>query len=500
MKYGIVGITVAALAGAAWAKVELATPFADGMVLQRDRAVNVWGTADAGEKVTVAFAGNEVSATADAAGAWRLQLPAMPASKEGRMLSVKGATDEIRLADVLVGEVWFCAGQSNAELPLVGDNPHFSDRQGRLVAQMTRKPLVRYVYASDYRFSLTPKTKATYPVEWKPFTPENLGKAPSFSAMGVYFALELFSALDIPIGIVGTYWGGTNIDAWTPREGYAGKDGLAEEAEWKGVPAEEWKDELHKHGPVIAPKQQPCVLWNEMVEPWCPMTMRGFIWYQGCHNSGEGARYCAKMHALYDGWSKKFENPELKLYFVQLAPFECSWWELQLSQARFAAEERNAGMVTSGDVGNSTDIHPNEKGTLGKRLAAMALSRDYGFDIEAEAPVLKAVCSEEGRIIMRFDHAEGWYAYDPAWGVDFGFEVAGEDGVWHRAWLVNANDGKRVSKPWDTVGRIAGRDLVVAADEVEKPTKVRYLYSSPWISALHAFSGLPLGPFEAEVR
>ena len=492
--------TAAALACAATAEVRLGAPFADGMVLQRGMEAPVWGVADPGESVSVTFAGVTVGATADEKGRFMARLPKMEACGEGRELVVTGSST-VKVADVLVGEVWFCCGQSNTELPLVGGNPHFSDRQGRLVAQMTRKPLVRFVYASDYKFSVEPKTMADYHVAWKTFTPQNLGAAPSFSAIGVYFALELASAFpDLPIGIVGSYWGGTNIDAWTPRSGYEGKDSLKEVAAWQVVDGKVWTNYM-KHGPVVAVHQQPTVLWNEMVAPWCPMAMRGFIWYQGCHNREEPELYCDKMHALYDGWSKEFANPDLKLYFVQLAPWQLPFWGIQLAQAKFAKEERNAALVTTCDIGNGADIHPNEKGTIGKRLAALALKYDYGFkDLVADAPTLKGICAEEGRLALRFDNADGWYFYDPAWGVDYGFEIAGADGKWKPAVVVNANNGRTESAGWKTNGVVDGRDLILAADGVEKPVKVRYLYQKPWVGGLFSTSGLPLGPFEAEVK
>ena len=498
----VVFAALAVISSVLQAEVKLACPFADGMVLQRDREVPVWGTADAGEQVKVMFADAEVSATADADGRWKVLLPAMSASKEGRVLTVVSEKTKIpqTIADVLVGEVWYVCGQSNTELPLYHQNPHFQDRQGRMVAQMTRQPNIRYVHAADYRWSATPKSSPDYPVVWKKFLPENLGKAPSFSAMGAYFALELYAALDVPIGLVGSYWGGTNIDAWTPREGYAGhEEALKETVAWQTVTTHaDWKKEMSK-GAISGSHQQPCVLWNEMVEPWCPMAMRGFIWYQGCHNWGEGALYRDKMHALYDGWSKKFENPGLKLYFVQLAPYNFSWWHLQLAQAKFAAEQPNAGMVNTVDIGNADDIHPNEKGTVGKRLAALALKHDYGFDLTADAPVLKGICSEEGQLILSFENASGWYVYDPSWDVCQGFEIAGTDGVWKKAYVANANGGAKVGKAWGTNGSVSGRDIILAADGVEKPMKVRYLYQQPWVGTLYADSGLPLGPFEAEV-
>ncbi len=505
-KKEILMIAFGALVACASAEVKLGTPFADGMVLQRDKAVNVWGTAEAGESVTVSFGGATIGVTAGEDGTWRVQLPPMAASAEGRTLVATGETtgqkvSSHKIADVLVGEVWYCCGQSNTEMPLVGPNPHFSDREGRLVAQMTRKPLIRYAYASNYKWSATPKKTAGYAVAWKTFTPENLGAEPSFSAMGVYFALELHNALGVPVGLVGSYWGGTGVDPWTPACGYDGKASLADVAEREVLDAAAWKAVKDHPRPVDRIHQQPSVLWNEMVAPWCPMTMRGFLWYQGCHNADEPQRYCDKMHALYDGWAKAFENPDLKLYFVQLAPFSRSWYGIQLAQAKFAAEEKNAALVTTADIGNFEDIHPNEKGTVGRRLAALALKYDFGWtDLVADAPVLKDICAEEGRLALRFDHADGWYVYHPAWGVESGFEIAGADGVWKKAYIVNANNGATKRQPWKTKGIVEGRDLILAADGVEKPLKVRYLFSKPWVGTLHATSGLPLGPFEAEVK
>ena len=478
------------------AAVKFASPFADGMVLQRDAKVAVWGTADPGEKVTVSFAGQAASATADAEGRWLVRLEPMPASKEGRVLCANDA----KIEDVLVGEVWFCCGQSNTELPLVGGSPHFRDREGLLLSAITNLKFVRCVYASDYKWSAKPRKKAAYPVQWKAFTPENLGNGRSFSAMGFYFAVALYNALDVPIGIVGSYWGGTNIDAWTPREGYEGApESLRYTFDYPVVAADKWTADCKK-GPVGAAHQQPTVLWNEMVAPWCPMAIRGLIWYQGCHNAGkdEAPNYCEKMHALYNGWARKFENPNLKLYFVQLAPFSHSWWDIQLQQAKFAAEEKNAGMVVSADIGNNFDIHPADKGPLGRRLAALALNRDYGFDgLVADSPVCKSARTEGDTLVLSFDHADGWYVYNADWSLDVPFEVAGDDGVFKPAVLVNLKKGTKrpngsVAKP---SGVVEGVDLVLRAEGVAVPKKARYLYNRPWNGNVFAKSGLPLGPF-----
>ena len=500
------------------AKVTLGTPFADGMVLQRGRNVPVWGWADPGEAITVTFAGQKLKTTAGADGKWRVDLAPMEASKESRTLTVSAwnsknakwtnlwgvfATqpkdDLLSVKDVLVGEVWYCCGQSNTEFPLVGGSPRFRDRQGAMVAQATYRPHVRFAYCSNYRASATPKAKAAYKVEWKKFTPENLMGDHSFSAMGVYYALELYAALDIPVGMVGSYWGGTRAEPWTPREGFAATKGCEKEVAYQPeTDAKKFKEEIMK--PLGYSRQtfrdQPMVLWNEMVAPWTPFAMRGFIWYQGCSNAKDYTRYATVMHALYNGWSKCFENPDLKLYFVQLAPWGTPIIPyIQEAQAQFVAEEKNAAMAVINDLGNLHDIHPNEKELVAKRLALHALKRDYGFTkIEDCSPTLKDWKVEGDKFVLSFNHAKGLYVYNQDRSLANGFEIAGEDGNFKPAKIVNAVASKRNGKP-SYGGTLEGAKVVVAAEGVKAPKKLRYLYSSPWFGSIYNEVNLPLGAF-----
>ena len=488
-------VVAAALAAVAvQAKVKLAVPFADGMVLQREMPVRVWGTADAGEKVHVVFADAHVNTEADTAGRWMVELPPMPASKVGRTLAV----NNLRVSDVLVGEVWMCSGQSNTDCPIWGVSPRYRDGWGMMTLLSTVKPFVRLVK--------TPLVMATEPkldveVKWRKMTPDDLlpvlrsgAKMPS--AMGYYYALELANALDIPVGLVDSSWGGTNIDAWTPRSGYEGLKDLDAERDWKIVAKENWKTEMRK-GPINGAHQQPSVLWYGMVAAYAPMAVRGFIWYQGCHNSGEYRRYANKMQALYNGWSKEFRNPDLSLYFVQLAPWgNAGIPNIQEAQATFAAAEKNAAMAVINDVGNLVDIHPNDKRTVAKRLALHALKRNYGWkQVRDESPTLKSWKIEGDRFVLSFNDAEGWYIYNPDRSLKTGFEICGADGVWKQAKIVNVVESKgRDGKPKAT-GTINGKELIVTAEGVAEPKKLRYLHSSPWFGSVYSDACLPLGAF-----
>lgn len=461
-----------------------ATPFADNMVLQRGRQVPVWGTAEPGEKVTVSFAGQTKVAAADAKGLWRVELGAMDASKESRTLRVTGADGAEEIKNVLVGEVWFASGQSNMECPIWGGATRYRDGKGAMMIAMTRRPYIRFA-KNPRKWSVVPRLG--WKAEWRDFSPESFDAVAkgSLSAVAFYYALELYGALDIPIGIVDSSWGGTNIDAWTPHSGYERRPELKDVADY---PVREKWDESMRKGPVSGAHQQPSVLWNGMVAAWAPMAIRGMIWYQGCHNNGEPQRYCSKMHALYDGWAKEFQNPCLKLYFVQLAPWRKSWFDLQMAQAKFAAEEPNAAFVTTCDVGNSHDIHPNDKEIVARRLALHALKRDYGFDnIIDDAPTVKSWKVEGGKFVLTFENAQSLYCYNADRSEPKGFEVAGDDGKFFPAKVLNENANSSIK----------GAELIVGADEVPEPKQLRYLYSKPWIGSLYsADSALPLSPFE----
>ncbi|MBR1587993.1 MAG: hypothetical protein IJ658_06685 [Kiritimatiellae bacterium] len=465
----VVTSAVLAAAFAAHGFVKTATPFADNMVLQRGCAVPVWGVADPGEKVTVAFAGQAKTAQAGADGKWRVSLDAMDASKENRVLTVAGASNTETIRNVLVGEVWFASGQSNTECPIWGPSPRYRDGQGAVMTAAARRPFIRYV-----KNARTParEPRLDWKAVWRDYSPKSFKETfnGNLSAMAFYYALELHDALGVPVGIIDSSWGGTRIEPWTPPSGFAEPPKIPENAN----------------------HQTPTFLWNGMVAAFAPYAIKGFIWYQGCSNAGDGRNYCAKMHNLYDGWAKEFGNPGLKLYFVQLAPFSRSWFEVQQGQRQFAEEEKNAAMVTTCDVGNSWDIHPNDKETVARRLVLHALKRDYGFtDIIDDSPELKSWKIEGGKFVMSFSNASSWYAYNADRSEAKGFEIAGKDGKFVPAKIENKGAN----------GTLTGTELIVSAPGVTEPRRLRYLASKPWIGSLYSFdSGLPLGPFEIDAR
>jgi len=316
MNKPMIAILAAVAALPLFAEIKMGAPFADGAVLQRGMRVPVWGkatpsTAESPRKVRVEFAGQSKTAEVDESGAWKVELDPLEASKESRALTVSelepgflfdSVADALEVKDVLVGEVWFASGQSNMQCPIWGRGTRYRDMKGGLMTTMTYLPNIRYV-KSECRWSVE---KKDLKAKWCKFTPEDLqlfhrtskGAGVLLSAVAFYYARELYLALDVPIGILDASWGGTNIDAWTPRSGYDGCDeSIRDTAEYR-VKAD-WKAETDRKGPIGRGHHQPTVLYNGMVAAFAPMAMRGFIWYQGCYNSssGEAVRYCAKLHA-----------------------------------------------------------------------------------------------------------------------------------------------------------------------------------------------------------
>lgn len=487
------------------AKIVLGTPFTDGVVLQRDMNVPVWGRAEPGRTVTVSFAGQEKSTSADSlTGRWEVGLDPLTASKESRTMTVTegrgtwlfgSATDAVEVRDVLVGEVWFASGQSNMDCPIRYDkDTRYRDGNGPLVTEITRLPCVRY-FKSPWKWSLEP---CRIEVRWNRMVPENLRTNGFVSAVGYYYARELHHALDVPIGLVDCSWGGTNIDAWTPRSGYAGCDAsIASVAAY--VPKADWSVERDKKYPITWNNQQPTVLFNGMVAAFAPMATRGFIWYQGCFNEGEADLYLAKLRALYRGWSTEFRNPALRLYLVQLAPWHYNWGGVSKAQQAFVAENPNAALAVTADVGNFHDVHPNNKEIVARRLAVHALKRDYGFDIPEDcSPTFRAVHFDGARAILDFDHVENWYVYSPDRSRDAAFELAGADGQWKPAKILNYR--KTTDKAGASIDTdfIDGPQIVLRAEDVPEPVMVRYALRPLTMGTLYNQAALPLGQFASD--
>lgn len=446
-------------------------PFTEGAILQRDMSVPVWGRAVSGRKVKVSFGQQIRTAEADTGGRWRVDLLAMAACKEGCDLVAESGGERAVVRNVRVGEVWLAMGQSNMEVPVCGRSPRFRDAQGAMIAGMMRKDeCLRFVHAASYTWSVTPLDDAS--LTWAPVCRDYLTSHLYASAVGVYFGRELYQALDVPVAVIGAYWGGTGIEPWIPQPQSSGDPNLK-----KGGHA------------------QPGVIYNAELAPIAPYAVRGVVWYQGESNARKPKGYASKMHDLYRGLSKAFANPGLAFVFAQIAPFDTKGKgdpvTLRLEQAKFAREEPNAKMAVLSDVGNPGDIHPNDKRTVARRFAALALRYWYGFShLKADSPQVAEATADGDAVRLTFSEGGPMYWYATHSPSNTGFEVCGAEGVWQDAEFINVAKGK--FDPPDQV--------ILRSPLVREPVKVRYLFRAPYDGYLYGPGGLPLGCFEIKVK
>jgi len=503
----VVSILIAILVArteACSAEVWMPSVFGDHMVLQEGMPVPVWGTAAAGETLSVSIDGHTSKARADAQGVWRVKLPKMGYGGPYR-LTVSAASGTKTFSDVMVGEVWVASGQSNMQWPLS------LARNAEKEIAAANFPGLRLFYV-ERKTATTPQRdcKAT----WTQTTPDT---AKDFSAVAYFFGRELHQRRGVTVGMIHTSWGGTSAEAWTSRpsleankkfapiltrwdglvQGYPAARAAYEQAhaEWTKardaataagteVPAE-------PRGPV-APDDpnRPANLYNGMIAPLLPYAIRGAIWYQGESNAGRAYQYRSLFPNMIQNWRDAWGEGDFPFLFVQLAnymerqaePGESAWAELREAQTMTLSLPKT-GMAVAIDIGDAKDIHPNNKQDVGQRLWYAAERVAYGNrGAEESGPLFASVTYSGGVARVRFSNARlGLKTMDS--GPVKGFEIAGADYkfVWADA-------------------RIDGDSVVVSSPAVKSPVAVRYGWADNPECTLYSGAGLPASPFRTDDR
>jgi sialate O-acetylesterase len=490
-------------ASLAAADFRLASALSDHMVIQRDKPVAVWGWADAGETVSVAFAGQSKSATAGTDGEWSLKLDSLAASTEPRTLIATGKNGrKIEVKDVLVGEVWLGSGQSNMEMPV----KRCLDFDAEKAA--ANHPLIRH-----YRESSGPAEQphAEGKGAWQPCTPDNVG---SFSAALYFFGREIHRELGVPVGLINTSVGGTRIESWVAAEvqssdpqtkasydirlesyrtfdpAQASALHQKQLASWKAA-SEKAKADGTPSAVRFPPdpvanhrlKGGPAGLFNGKVVNLAPYTLRGMLWYQGEGNAngGEGL-YHQQLAQLVTSWRKLWQD-EVPFAWVQLPNFTVpgeGWPRVREAMLKTLALPKT-GMAITIDLGDAKDIHPKNKQDVGKRLSYWALGTVYGKNVPAISGPLPAGSTLDGNAItVSFQHANGGLKSITG-GPLTGFQIAAADQQW---------------KPAEA--RIVGETVVVSSSEVAQPVAVRYAWKNWPDYSLANGAGLPASPFRTD--
>ena len=470
------------------------------MVIERDLPVHVWGMAAPGQSVAVGFRGESRSTTADALGHWNAYLkpgaaggPFTLTVTPGKPPNEATAQAPITVEDIMVGDVWLASGQSNMEFPLsrantaAHDLPSATNPQIRLL--MIRKR------SADY---------AMWDADTDGWTLSTPDTAKDFSAVGWYFAREIAAREHVTVGVIDATWGGTVGESWV-RLAALGEDAslapifaargkmtdkaadaeaevkdeqrqIAEaKAAGKPVPQFPWHPPLESWGPGL--------LWNGMIAPLTPLSIRGVIWYQGESNSALARvhSYDRVMRTLIEDWRREWAVGDFPFLYVQISNFKSTpledWAELRRQQVQTLAV-RNTAMAVTIDIGNPDDVHPTDKLDVGLRLARAARALSYGETIEYSGPLFRQTTPEGGSIRAWFDHAQGLTARG---GTVMGIEVAGRDGKY---------------VPADAT--IDGSTIVASSPQVSAPVFVRYGWANSPECNLFNGDGLPASPFTSE--
>jgi sialate O-acetylesterase len=486
------------------ADVKLPDVISSGMVLQRDRAVRIWGTADAGENVTVSFAGQTQAALPGPDGKWQVTLKPLPASNTARAMTVSGK-NTITLDDVLVGEIWIVSGQSNMEFTLI------QSADGEAAVAAVNAPDIRLFHVS--RNVAFQHEEGRLGV-WQAASPAS---ARRFSAAGYYFAVELRNALHVPIGMIDSSYGGTQAEAWTPIEYLITSADLRPCVERSKMWEEErpkakaeyeqrlqqWNEAVEKAKTAgTPPPSRPGLpdalreariaasIYDRMIAPLIPFGIRGAVWYQGESNEGRAQQYELLLPTMIKAWRERWGQGDFPFGVVQLPnyrdirpePVDETWSFLREAQRRTTLATTNTGLIVTIDIGEARDIHPKNKLDVGKRMARWALVAAYQQTIVPSGPMFRQAKVKGSKVEVKFDATAKGLRIRDGDKLDE-FAVAGPDHQWHWA---NA--------------QIKGRDRVIVwSADVPRPEAVRYAFNSnPRHPNLTNDTGIPASPFRSD--
>lgn len=445
------------------AKITLPALVGDNMVLQQQTEVNLWGKADPSSKVTVKTSWNSksYSTKATAEGDWEIKVSTPKAGGPYSITISDG--DKITLSNVLIGEVWICSGQSNMEMPLSGFNREPVNGGPEAILKAAQNKGMRFFTVEK---AMSKKHVKEVKGAWMEATPEALA---SFSATAYFFGKNLYDALDIPIGLISTNWGGTRIEAWMSEDAAKKVNGNI-----VATDAKQWDP------------NKVSVLYNAMLEPVSNYTAQGFIWYQGESNRDNASDYSANMKEMIALWRNLWNDQQMPFYFVQLAPHNYDDPK-GISTPLVIEQQIKAldiipltGMAATTDIGEGVSIHPSQKDMVGFRLASLALADTYGQKgIVANSPRMESVDYDQSFAIVKFNTPTALTTkFQPL----LGFEIAGAD-----------------RKFYPAQARITGdREVRVSSYMVAEPVAVRYAFRNNPEATLYNTSMLAAFPFRTD--
>lgn len=462
-----------ALPVVAAAKIELPDIVGDNMVLQQKSDARIWGWASPGSTIKASGSwnpGNVVESKTGKDGKWELKLPTPAASFDSYTVNIKGDGSDVTLGNVAIGEVWFCSGQSNMEMPLKGFWTQPVEGAIDAIAYSGKYPGIRMAKVPKGK-AYTPQDKVSSP--WKVSNPEN---AYDFSALAFFFARSLTDILDVPVGIIDCSYGGSKLEGWQSREQIAAYP--------------EWDIDKEKADTTLQDYERINIMYNSMLHPLIGYTIKGFLWNQGESNVGRESTYPYHQKDMVTDWREKWGLGELPFYFVEIPGWDYGNPDnnnaafFRECQHKAAEITPNSEIVCTSDLVypfEVNDIHARKKKEIGERLAFMAAGKTYGVKgMPTEYPRFKSMTVEGDKAILSFHNA--WEGFTPNKELE-GFEAAGADQVFHPA--------KAVENP-------STLNIEVTCPEAGKIEAVRYNFKNFAVGKVHNVLGLPLVPFRTD--
>jgi sialate O-acetylesterase len=480
----LTAVLLTCAANPAQADVRLPGMFSDSMVLQRDIQLPIWGWAAPGEEIVVELAGQKATAKADEGGRWRVTLAPIKADNQAHEMTVRGQ-NKIVIKDVLVGEVWLCSGQSNMAFSV----QYGQDAAAEIAA--ANYPRIRRYYT---RRMPAPEPLTDHRGNWVVCSPQTVAE---WTATGFFFARELQNRLDVPVGLLDASKGSVPIQTFLSIQSLKGVPVVRAEMEAYELLLQERIKVLKKSKPeAVDPHaedgppgtlfRQPAAIYNSSLFPVAPYALRGALWYQGEADVDRPEYYAQTLPALINDW-RQLWGQSLAFGVVQLPNFKRpqreainqGWSDFREGQLRGVQAVKNAGIVTTIDIGEPFNIHPKNKQEVGRRLALWALANVYGKDVIWSGPIYKLMKIEGERIRISFDHVHG------------GLRTKGEELKGFA--IADANKIFRFAQ-----GKIEGDEVVVWSDKVREPVAVRYAWAENPICNLFNDADLPARPFRTD--
>ncbi len=469
--------------------LKMSSLYTDNMVLQRDVALDIHGTADAGEKVTVSINGQSVSAVANNRGQWTAMLNPMQAA-ENMTLTISTNKRRLQYNNVAIGEVWLCSGQSNMAFRLnqadtyQRDITKAADPKLRLYDMKERWATYDVAWQASCLDSLN-HLQYYKETTWQPATQET---AAQFSAVAYYYGRMLRDSLNVPVGLICNAIGGSPVESWIDRNTLETrfpailKDWLHNDFIQDWVRGRAAKNLTNDNTHLGRHPYEPCYLYESGILPLDKYPIKGAIWYQGESNAHNMEAHYELFKLLVDSWRTNWNNAKMPFYFVQLSSLNRpSWTWFRDSQLRLMKSIDYTGMAVSSDWGDSLDVHPRHKQPVGERLARWALNKTYGKAVCPSGPIYKNVIREGNTLVVNFDYADHLSTSDGK--APSCFEIAEEDGLFYTA-----------------DATIEGNSVKLTSTKVKQPRFVRYAWQPFTRANLVNGDSLPASTFRAETK